>query len=44
MIPSGFVYLFVSRGESVVLLTVSPYMLWCMERSMFIVCVCIFVC
>ena len=41
--PSDVIYLFVSSGESVVLLTVSPSMLWCTELNMFIVCVCIFV-
>ena len=40
--PSGAVYLFVSSGESVVLFTVSPYMLWWIERSIFMLWVYFF--
>ena len=42
--PAGVIYLFVSSGESVVLFTVSPYMLRCTMRRMFNVCVCVCVC
>ena len=37
--PSGAMYLFLSSGERVALFNVNPYMLWRIERSMFILCV-----